>query len=175
MHLHTLHDLHRCVIGLCGIKKIPVLPIPVYGSNTGTTSHRYQLRYRENYHKLANMGSKWSLLVLHARISRVCRSHNVGCDHYLPRNTRLKDSATVGDKGLKTLEQCSQARSDGLHEIWQCMNRSLKVHITCRKDYTRPSTMEKEKRKLEKETEVNPTRLRCRIPTSYIKKLFVLC
>ncbi|KAG0715899.1 hypothetical protein GWK47_010865 [Chionoecetes opilio] len=29
---------------------------------------------------LANMGGKWSLLVLHARISRACRSHNEGCD-----------------------------------------------------------------------------------------------
>ncbi|KAG0711602.1 hypothetical protein GWK47_020280 [Chionoecetes opilio] len=40
----------------------------------------FEVAFGENYHKLANIGSKWSLLVLHARISRVCRSHNKGCD-----------------------------------------------------------------------------------------------
>ena len=94
------------------------------------------------------------------------------------KSTGSRDSAAVGDKGLQSLQQCSKNRNDNLHLRWQGLRRPLKVHITCRKTYTRPSTIAKAKRKQEEQTDdnqENPPKLRSRTPVFSIKDDCLYC
>ena len=88
------------------------------------------------------------------------------------------DSATVGVKGLNSLIESSKARGDELHLRWKDINVPVKVHIKCRKDYTRQTSIQKDKRKIENtddSTQENPTKLRSRLSEFRIKEDCLYC
>ena len=64
----------------------------------------------------------------------------------------------LGEKGLHTLEKFSDERNDGLREIWCTLPKPLRVHISCRKDYTRPYTSTNKKRKPDCDSDDTPTK-----------------
>ena len=67
----------------------------------------------------------------------------------------------------------SKTRGDKLHLNWQGLNCPIKVHISCRKNYVRPSSIQKEKRKNENigdNTQENPAKLRSKNVNFNIKE-----
>ena len=63
------------------------------------------------------------------------------------KKTSSVGTSVLGEKGLHTLEKFSDERNDGLREIWSTLQKPLCVHISCRKDYTRPYTPTNKKQK----------------------------
>ena len=72
-------------------------------------------------------------------------------------------------RGLDTLIKCSIQRDDDLKDILQANSGSLVVHSSCRKDYTRGSSIKSYKRKFKNGDDtddydnINPTKLRSRV------------
>lgn len=66
----------------------------------------------------------------------------------------LVDGSTVEvERGLDKLINASVVRGDGKHEKLQKLT-STKVYVKCRKEYTRPSSINEYKKKRENEEEV---------------------
>ena len=90
------------------------------------------------------------------------------------------DRANVGSKGLATLMESSIERGDDLINIWQTKKAPFAVHMTCRKNYTRKSTVVSScKRKGEEVPSCDPvpksTKLRSRTPVFNIKEDCLYC
>ena len=84
-------------------------------------------------------------------------------------------SSVVGDKGLQTLVKYSGDRKDGLHETWAKLAKPIRIHVECRKNYTRASTRVSEKRKQDTETPSSPTKLRSKSSEFRIKEDCLYC
>ena len=87
----------------------------------------------------------------------------------------LTDVATVSDKGRKALVLASFKRGDGLHEVLK-KTSPLRLHVACRNNYTRQSTITAEKRKSPAtliQDEETP-QLRSGVSTFDIKRDYVL-
>lgn len=76
------------------------------------------------------------------------------------------DCVPVGPKGRRSLVAASVERQDGLHQNLETQE-PLKVHIACRKAYTRESSIKSQKRRSEEppaEPQVEPPTLRSQTP-----------
>ena len=85
------------------------------------------------------------------------------------------NQVTVGEKGHASLIQASSQRDDGLASQLLCKVPPFGIHITCRKDYTRVSSIETYKRKRAQsacdntEGNAGPSRLRSSVLSFDIK------
>ena len=93
------------------------------------------------------------------------------------------DKVSLTTRGLETLIKCSIQRDDDLKDILQTNSGSLVLHSSCRKDYTRGSSIKSYKRKLKNGDDfddhdnINPTKLRSRVgyPTFDFKVDCLFC
>ena len=89
-----------------------------------------------------------------------------------------KDSATLHEKGLKSLQESSKQRQDGLYLRLNSAETPQKVHVLCRKNYTRPSTIAKARRESEHLFDENiepPAKRRSQTPVFDIKNDCLYC
>ena len=91
---------------------------------------------------------------------------SVICKHCIES---ASDKVSLTTRGLETLIKCSIQRDDDLKDILQANSGSLVVHSSCRKDYTRGSSIKSYKRKFKNGDDtddhdnINTTKLRSRV------------
>ena len=95
----------------------------------------------------------------------------------LCQNILGSNYASVGDNGRRTLVAASLKRKDGLHQLLETSN-PLQVHATCRKAYTRDTSIKRDKRRVSEavtEEDAEPTILRSRTRDFDISSQCLFC